>query len=61
MKELFSSQQATALIVKGLEHGTLKLKGPVDAKTPEGARICADMDAMYLLTLLNALQKQAAA
>ena len=51
----FSKVHAVEVIKAGLSSGVIKLRGAINASTPETAKKDADIDAAYLLKLLESI------
>lgn len=52
----FSGTEAALLVREAVQFGAIKLNAPPQGATTESAAKCAERDALYLVTLLNALQ-----
>ena len=54
--EKLTDVQAMNLLRETIQFGALKLQGPAASNTPESGKKHAEIDAMYILTLLEKLQ-----
>ena len=56
MKNVFNESNALQIIAKAIDSKALTLKGPAACGTTESAKAAGEIDAKYLLTLLQKLQ-----